>query len=73
MNINQIKRRLEILSTALLNSGWDVPKNSLEEIYNVILENAILLNYVIESRDREYSEEELFAGRDWSRYQIPGN
>ncbi|TGM58553.1 hypothetical protein [Leptospira adleri] len=73
MNINQIKRRLEILSTALLNSRLDDARNSLEEIYNFILENSILLNYVIDNRDREYSEEELFVERDWSRYKIPGN
>ncbi|TGK67645.1 hypothetical protein EHQ27_15245, partial [Leptospira wolffii] len=73
MNTNQIKRRLEILSTALLNSKLDDARNSLEEIYNFIVETPILLNYILENRDREYSEEELFFGRDWYRYKIPGN
>ncbi|MBW0434899.1 hypothetical protein HGB47_14870 [Leptospira yasudae] len=72
MNTESIRRRLKILSTALLNSSHDDAEGSLEEIYNFILETPLLKDFIEENQDRKYSEEELFVGRDWYRFKIPG-
>ncbi|WP_032914855.1 hypothetical protein [Leptospira santarosai] len=72
-SIQSIERELTRLKSSLQRSTNDDAPDCLQGLRDFIFETAVLKEYIESTRDRAYTQEEMYKGRDYLRFKIPGN